>query len=238
MNQLEKTRCLSCLSLWALAMAALLLGPGCDGEGSEPSAMVMQPGQTPSRPAVDDVAPPEQPSDEVAAPVYVTIDGVPYTFPPAKLYLKRQGNRVRARLLSDDPPEAVAEDWHGDSFFFEMDLDLAGDGQLASLDDAATASAQVSPGELESAEWMFSRETSERSPTKSGIFLGSQSHLGGESHLQPISVSVMFDQVDEETVMVTLEGIFADFDPARPNEALPRRTVRVLAALPASAINY
>ena len=40
------------------------------------------------------------------------------------------------------------------------------------------------------------------------------------------------------SVMVTLEGVFADFDPSQPSEPLPRRTVRVLATLPADAINY
>jgi hypothetical protein len=235
LHHLANTRRLTCLSLCAVAMAALLFG--CDGEGSEPSAMVMQPGQPQARAEVSETPHEEPPADEEAAPVYVTVDGVPYTFPPAKLYLKRQGVRVRARLLSDDPPEAVAEDWSGDSFFFEMDLELAGEGQLASLDEGV-APARVSPKELESAEWIFHRESSERSPTKSGIFLGRQSHLGGESHLQPISVSIMFDQVDEKTVMVTLEGVFADFDPSQPSEPLPRRTVRVLATLPADAINY
>ena len=238
MKPLVKKRYSTRLSLCAMATAALVLGGGCDGEGSEPSAMVMQPGQSTTRPAVDQAEPPQQSDGESdAAPVYVTIDGVPYTFPPAKLYLKRQGSRVKARLLSDDPPAAVAQDWSGDSFYFEMDLELAGDGQLASLDDASAPS-KVSPRELEAAEWIFHREASERSPTKSGIFLGRQSHLGGESHLQPISVSVMFDQVDEKTVMVTLEGVFADFDAAQPSERLPRRTVRVLAALPADAISY
>ena len=236
MNLLAKKRYLTCLSLWVMATATLLTG--CDGEGSERSAMVMQPGEPATRSAVEEATPQEDAGEGDAAPVYVTIDGVPYTFPPAKLYLKRQGSRVKARLLSDDPPEAVAQDWSGDSFYFEMDLELAGDGQLTSLDDAPNVSAQVSPRELEAAEWIFHRESSERLQTKSGIFLGSQSHLGGESHLQPISVSVMFDQVDEKTVMVTLEGVFADFDPSRPNEPLPRRAVRVLATLPADAINY
>jgi hypothetical protein len=213
-------------ALCAVAMAAVLTSVGCDGEGPEPSAMVMQPGEPATRPA--ETAPPEEVAD---IPVYISIDGEPYEFPPAKLYLKRTGNRVRARLLSDDPPEALARDWSGDSFFFEMDLELPGQEQIATIDEAAV-SGSVPTKDLEAAEWVFHSETSERTPTKSGIF------LGGHSHLQPLSVSVLFDQVDEKTVMVTLEGVFADFDLARPTEMTARRQVRVQAALPADAISY
>lgn len=229
MKQTFTLRYLASLALWAIAMALLLTTTACDGEKSNGTAMVMQPASPATRPVDDgeDALPAEEIS---AVPVYISIDGVPHEFPPAKLYLKRTTAGVRARLLSDDPPEALERDWRGDSFFFEMDLELPGQ-QLASVDDGEL-SGNVTAKDLEAAEWTFRSETSDRSPTRSGIF------LGGRSHLQPISVSVLFDEVDETTVMVTLEGLFADFDLARPTEMTARRQVRVQAALPADAISY
>ena len=124
MEQAKLFRPQNVMSLAALA-AALMVFSGCDGERTDESAMVMQP--TPSsQPAT---RPTTTPADEAAedgtpVPVYISIDGDPYEFPPARLWLKRTGNRVRARLLSDDPPEALERDWSGDSFFFEMDMEL------------------------------------------------------------------------------------------------------------------
>lgn len=219
------------LATFAAGLMIAIAGIGCDGEQSDRSAMVMQPAQ-PARPAAQPMQEP-QPQDELAdVPVYISIDGEPYEFPPAKLWLKRTGNRVRARLLSDDPPEALDRNWSGDSFYFEMDMELSAGEQIAShnTDDPRVAG-QVTAADLEAAEWIFRSESSDRTPTN-GIFLGSASHL------QPISVNVLFDHVDENTVMVTLEGLFADFDPARPSEMTARRQVRVQAALPAAAIAH
>lgn len=219
------------LAALAAGLALAIAGLACDGEESDRTAMVMQPAE-PVRPATQP-AQKLDPQDEVGnVPVYISIDGEPYAFPPAKLWLKRNGNRVRARLLSDDPPEALDSDWSGDSFYFEMDMELPASEQIASGDAGEPQLAgQVTAEDLEAAEWIFRNESSDRTPTKSGIF------LGGASHLQPISVNVLFDHVDENTVMVTLEGIFADFDPARPDEMTARRQVRVQAALPAAAIS-
>lgn len=211
------------LAALTACFVAAIVGVACDDKESDRTAMVMQPTQ-PARPAT-------QPVQD--APVHISIDGEPYEFPPAKLWLKRTGNHVRARLLSDDPPEALNRDWSGDSFYFELDMELPATEQIASHnsnDDQVAG--ELTTEDLEAAEWIFRSESSERTPTKSGIF------LGGASHLQPISVSVLFDHVDQNTVMVTLEGIFADFDLTRPSEMTARRQVRVQAVLPAAAISH
>jgi hypothetical protein len=230
-----KKSSLVCLSTvaGALGLAIILAAGGCDGERSDPSAMIMQPTAQGPAPAT---RPATQPDGELAedgtpVPVYISIDGEPYEFPPARLWLKRTGDRVRARLLSDDPPEALERDWNGDSFFFEMDMELPPSDGLAG-EPVADVGGEVSARDLASAEWIFRNESTERADTRSGIF------LGGQSHLQPISVSVLFDPLpDGKTVMVTLVGVFADFDQARPEDKTARRQVRVQAALPADAIN-
>jgi hypothetical protein len=217
-------------ALLAGAISLALLVAGCDGERSDTSAMVMQP--TPAEQGTT-TRPTTAPAEEMAedgtpVPVYISIDGEPYEFPPARLWLKRTGSHVRARLLSDDPPEALERDWKGDSFFFEMDMELP----LVDGEAEAEIDGEVTAEELASAEWIFRNESSERVDTRSGIF------LGGHTHLQPISVSVLFDPLpDGRTVMVTLVGVFADFDQSRPEEKTARRQVRVQAALPADAIN-
>jgi len=182
-----------------------------------------------TRPARDGETLTEPEEDLPPAPVYISIDGVPYEFPPAKLWLKRSGSRVRAQLFSDDPPEALDRDWSGDSFYFEMDMELPREMQ----GDAAGpggVDGEITAEELASAEWIFQSPGSQRADTRSGIF------LGAAAHLQPITVSVLFDPLDEETVMVTLEGLFAEFDQSRPHDTVPKRQVRVQAALSADAI--
>ena len=230
MEQAKLFRPQNVMSLAALA-AALVVFPGCDGERTDESAMVMQP--TPSsQPATRPTTTPadEPAEDGTPVPVYISIDGDPYEFPPARLWLKRTGNRVRARLLSDDPPEALERDWSGDSFFFEMDMELPPGDEPDGME--TEISGEVTAKELASAEWIFRTESTERADTKSGIF------LGGHSHLQPISVSVLFDPLpDGRTVMVTLVGVFEYFDQSRPEDKTARRQVRVQAALPADAIS-
>lgn len=230
MTHVTRSRPGHTLAALVAGLALAIAGIACDGEESDRTAMVMQSAE-PVRPATQPQAP-ESKEEQADAPVHISIDGVPYAFPPAKLWLKRTGNRVRARLLSDDPPEALDSDWSGDSFYFEMDMDLPATEQVASHNAGVPQLAgQVTAEDLEAAEWIFRNETSDRTPTKSGIF------LAGATHLQPISVTVLFDHVDENTVMVTLEGIFADFDLARPGEMTARRQVRVQAVLPAAALS-
>ena len=236
MKQLSLRFTVGCAgALWLLLGAVMFFGSGCDGERSDPSAMVMQPAEP---------APPVEPAPQPATsetdssedegtpvPVYISIDGEPYKFPPARLWLKRTGNHVRARLLSDDPPEALEQGWSGDSFFFEMDMELP-PTDVTAAPGGTEVGGDVTAAELASAEWIFRNEGTGRADTRSGIF------LGGKSHLQPISVSVLFDPLpDGQTVMVTLIGLFADFDQTRPEEQTPSRQVRVQAALPASAIH-
>lgn len=193
--------------------------------------MVMQPG--PAAPAPGEVQ--DQPRDldppapraaeeqYSPAPVNITIDDVPHEFAPAKLWLREANGRVRARLFSDDPPEAVGRDWAGDRFFFEMDLEFPADMPMS-----GTVSAQ----DLAAAEWVFRADTSEGTDTPNGIFLGSQKQY------QPVEVAVMFQPLTDELVVVTMMGDFAEFDrtAGRVVGKPPIRSVKVIAVINAQTI--
>ena len=196
------------------------------GEGS-PSTLPA------TRPTGD---PATRPGDEAepARPVaYMIIENgqgelEPVEFPPAKLFLKRAADgRVRAHLYSDDPPEAMKPGWRGDSFYFEMELEIPADSRRPI---GAGKGSVVAADELAAAEWLFRSETSERSDAPSGIF------LGGDKQLQPIDVAVAFQPLDDELVMVTLVGTFAEFNRNAPRDKMPVRKAQVQAVIEAAAI--
>ena len=221
------TTCLSA-SLLAGAAAMCVVLPGCREDAADDAAMVMQPADPSTRPSTRPTADPAtQPSataeDMVVAPIaYIFIDDEPFEFPSAKLWLKNEGGRIAAHLFSDDPPEAVSRGFDGLGFWFEMELELPADAALP-------AGTPVSPELLAGAEWVFRSETSERSDTPSGIF------LGDSRQLQPVDVAVSFDPLDERFVVVTLFGTFAQFDKNKPGN-LPERQVRVQAVLSAETL--
>jgi hypothetical protein len=130
---------------------------------------------------------------------YISIDGEPHEFPPAKLWLTQRDGRIKANLFSDDPPEALQANWDGQGFWFEMELELPADSDKI-------PSGPVSPELLSGAEWVFRSTSSELSDTPSGIF------LGAKTQLQPLDVAVSFDPLDERYVIVTLYGTFGQFD--------------------------
>ena len=128
------------------------------------------------------------------------IDGGIVQFPPAKLVLKTRGG-VHALLFSDDPPNAIRDDYAGNSFYFDMPLEIDGPDQLATT------------------KWIFKAPTSERSDTVSGIYLD-----GRKKHLQPFDVVVEFDHEPGRPVRVYLSGQFLLFGaedmPTSPGQLL------------------
>lgn len=111
---------------------------------------------------------------DAAAISYIMIDHRVYAFPAARLRIRRprqDGETVRAILFSNDPREAIQDDYHGNSFYLEMDLDTPDASQLASN------------------PWIYRSPSSDRveSPT-TGIFLD-----GTRQQIQPLDVRVDFD---------------------------------------------
>lgn len=191
-----------------------------------------------TKPAIDD-----EPVVLQAPSAYIRIldeagDETIYEFPPAKLWLKPLSptadgvSRVRVLLFSDDPPEAISQDWASHSFYFEMDLELSQDTALPT--GRMTGGSSIAPEDLAYAEWVYRSPSSEKIDTQSGIFLASSD--GTARHqLQPSDVFVTFDPIGDGFVDITLRGQFAEFDGESLSE-IATRTVRVRAVLTAEAI--
>jgi hypothetical protein len=135
------------------------------------------------------------------------IDSRPFDFPPARLALRSRDDRIGAVLFSDDPPEAIDDDYAGNSFYLDMTPQLAETGTLAG------------------AHWEFKAPNSERVDEITGIFLH-----GKRLHLQPFDVRVSFDGVSSP-MTVLIAGTFLQFD--SENDQLPGKLVAVRAELSA-----
>ena len=221
-------------SVVTLAAFALV---GCDGSDQGNDAMRMQPAPPnpttgpatlpATRPTVAAV-PKIEPVATAAAPSWINIDDVPYEFPPAKLFLKRNGDAVKVKLLSKAPagPDGEAESgrWKGQSFYFEMELDVPRPA-------GGTPGEGVSPDELARAEWLFHADSSDRADAPSSIVLARENGL-----LQPADVMITFDPIDDNLVQVTLTGTFGEFDASRPRQTGRLRQVRVVAILDAETL--
>lgn len=151
--------------------------------------------------------PATQPSTEPSASLMV-IDERIYSFPPARLRVrqKRAGDPVVAVLFSDDPKNAIDDNYTGNSYYMEMMLDVAG------------------PDELGQAIWTYKSPSSARMNSTNGIFLN-----GIRTQLQPLEVRVEFEPRGNE-MGVILQGHFLLFDAGDPNIG---RMVRVSADLTA-----
>lgn len=143
-------------------------------------------------------------------PAGMLIDQRRIEFPPAMLRLRDRGDSLTAILYSDDPKDAIDDNYTGNSFYFDMALDIS------------------DPRELAAARWHFKASSSERAETVSGIFLG-----GRKQHLQASDVTVEFSGADSP-VTVFLAGTFLLFD--ADDESQPPRVIPVTAELSAGLI--
>jgi hypothetical protein len=109
------------------------------------------------------------------------IDQQRVDFPAAKLRVSNSDGKVTALLFSDDPRDAIDEKYTGNSFYFEMDLDIA------------------DPTEIAQAGWHFTAESNDRADTPYGVFLE-----GHRRQLQPLDVKVDFDAVEGNPNLTTV----------------------------------
>jgi hypothetical protein len=127
-----------------------------------------------------------------------------YDFPRARLRLTRESdNKYAAVLYSDDPKTAINSDYHGNSFFLEMKLDLE------------------DPHNLTNVNWPFKASSSDHDETADGIFLD-----GNRVHLQPSDVMISFDG-SGNTVQVLVMGQFLKFEGAGADGNKPPAQVGV-----------
>ena len=173
---------------------------GGDGDGNS-SAAAASPA---TRPATG-------PATTAPAEVVLTIEGAVEVFPPARLRLDEQDDRVVALLFSDDPPAALNEDYDGNSFYLQLPLDVA------------------SAAEIGAATYQFKADTSEKSDGPHGIFL-----QGSKWHLQPEDVRIVFRVPGDAGAAAPRDGAPADGDapttPAEKATTLPASPVTVVIA--------
>lgn len=176
----------------ALAAAALVAG-GCDDRDSTGASRDRSPGPAAATvPVSGDLAQGASSRDAATHPVetqpaaaYLSVEGRPLEFPPARLRLTRTDDGVRALLFSDDPKNAVSSDYKGNSFYFDVPLRVA---------DAK---------DVGGAEYFYRAKTSEpEDDSPNGIFLN-----GMSTHLQPQDVAIRFDG-ESPRVVAKLVGRF------------------------------
>jgi hypothetical protein len=180
--------------------------PGCDRQ-TVSSSTATQPAAPTTTPADEAAgaapAPATIPASTQPRVAVMLIEGRRVEFPPAKLVLRAKGGQVYALLFSDDPPTALEPNYRGNSFYFEMTLDVP------------------EPSQLASAQWIYKAPDSERSETDQGIFLN-----GRQQHLQPLVILIEFDNATAP-VKTYLSGQFMrheeDADPTVPGQLVPVR---------------
>jgi hypothetical protein len=118
----------------------------------------------------------------------MTINNVLVPFPEAKLLLRKEGDKLTAFLVSNDPPEVIAPTYQGNRYYFEMSLDAVDD--IKNLTDA---------------EFRYKAPTAESQDTPNGIFLD-----GDRQHLEPYDIQVTFDR-DGDRVVADIRGQFIYF---------------------------
>jgi hypothetical protein len=181
---------------------AMLLVPSCERSQGR-KAIVLNPTTRVSPPASTRAAQAtiaaatrpagENPATQAAAKLqsYMRIKNVIVPFPEAKLTLRREGDKVSAFLVSNDPPDVIQPSYQGNRFYFEMTLDTIDDVKnIGSADfryKASSASAEDKP------------------ETQNGIFLD-----GDRQHLQPYDILVTFDQ-DGDHVVANIQGQFIHY---------------------------
>ena len=105
------------------------------------------------------------------------INGRLVMFPAAKLKLEDDGSRVIALLYSDDPPQAIKDDYDGNSFYLQMVLDIA------------------DVKDLPTAVWVQRAKTSEYQDSPYGIYLN-----GRKVQIQPYDARATFTVTEPTTV--------------------------------------
>jgi hypothetical protein len=219
------------LGVWVIAGAPR----GCDRgatRGGSNKAIVLNSTTRTSSPASRAIAPPPPGSGLVQAPPasrpalagggatatskpaekpqsQMLINGVLVNFPEAKLLVRKEGDKLTAILVSNDPPEVINPTYQGNRYYFEMALD--GTDDVKNLADA---------------EFRYKAPSADESQdTPNGIFLD-----GDRQHLEPYDIRVTFDK-DGDHLVAEIRGQFIYF----PKSGAVGQWVPVVARLAAKA---
>ncbi len=179
----------------AISLATLAGGVACDrGDPVAAPGPATQPVGTPHNATTK---PTTEPSERPLSVFIVSQPGQPdraIEFPPAKMVVKTVGERLRVTLFSDDPRDAVRDDYTGNSYFFETIFDVTID-------------------ELPGQEFVFHNSAVERPEDNTGVFL-----FGGKQSLHPQEAAIRVEQ-DEDRWTAYVAGKFSVWDDNTPNRS-------------------
>jgi len=168
-----------------LAAAALTSVFGCDRHRD-----AVEPVPVPSAPPPQKAAAPRPATRPVSI---ITISDQPVIFPPAKLVLQQTATGVTATLFSDDPPEAIKDDYRGNSFRFVATYDGG------SFDD------------ISGQPFLWKTSAEDKRDTQTGIFLNGQQQM-----VSPTSATLTLTKVGQQWT-ASLAGEFQFVDNTKEN---------------------
>jgi hypothetical protein len=163
-----------------LFVAALLGVSGCDQ--SETTRAIKPVAKTPTT----TTAPATQTAKGPV--IQMQIGGEPCDFPLARLRFSQKDGVISADLFSNDPKEAIDDNYAGNSFYLVMTFE----GE--------------DPRALGSVTWPYKAASGTRAETTTGLFLN-----GTKFRLQPYEVVVQLVPVGA-SMDVTIQGQFLRFD--------------------------
>jgi len=127
-----------------------------------------------------------EPADTQPAFALINVDGHSTVFPSARLRIERDSDHLVATVFSDDPREALKDNYTGNSFYLKMDLDIS------------------DPALLDQTTWHFTAPSSaDRDDSPYGVFLA-----GRKTQLQPYDVQARFRRESSGAITVLLAGQF------------------------------
>jgi hypothetical protein len=129
-------------------------------------------------------------ADNTPPSCVMMIDQRPVQFPPAMLRIHQTDGKVVALLYSDDPKDALNNNYRGNGFYFQLKLD------------------DVTDTKFDQATWIHHSESSERVETPYGIFLD-----GHRRQLQPQDVRIRLLPLAGGGMTVDMAGWFLSVDP-------------------------
>ena len=194
-----------------MALLAAVL-PGCDRGSAKPAASPppSDPASAAPRVTLNDESPATIPSTEPAVST-LTVGAESFTFPPAVLRLTESRGHVIARLMTDDPPEAINEDYRGNSFDLIMSLNIA------------------DPQSISGAEWKYiDAAPAAQDESAHGIFLDGQ-----RRRLHPQNVTAQFES-RAGRITVRIWGTFLAYDSTPTGRAATPQKVMVQGKLETS----
>ena len=175
------------LITFAMLVAFAGAHAGCDRRDTKQAAT----DHTPTTVASADSSATINPPDRTAAttqktlPIAMLVEDKRHEFPPAKLRVGTSDGKVIALLYSDDPKDALKDEYAGNSFYFQMELDA---DEVKNFADS---------------DWRFKATSHEQTDSPYGIFLE-----GHRKQLQPVEVTVQFERAGVDETLVSISGKF------------------------------